>query len=250
MPALRLAVEVDASSQGEAMSSISAGRVPAAVVLVLAVACGPEPRSAQNLDSLAVAASVHTTEQAGEVLSEREEAQGNLEAARAFFLGDDMARAAVQLKAAADIDRSHAAAAVEPARTALMQSATELDDLAARVAERGLSAVTPMDTAFARLHLAEVQLHCTRAKAAWENTRAGATAAELLMIADHFERAARDVGYALPPTAVQNVTSLRSIAALLSQTATTKSSEVEPALSRIDGDVHRLLALLTAGSKP
>lgn len=226
------------------MSSISVHRLPALFALSLAVACRPGARSARNLDSEAAAASVRTTEDAGEVLSNRDEAQGNIEAARAFFLADDMTRAAAQLTAAAHISRNHAATAVDPARTALLQSARELDDLAARVAERGLTAVPSMDTAFARLHLAEVQQHCLRAKAAWENGRAGATAGELLMIADHFERASRDVAYQLPPAARQNITSLRSIAAMLSQTTVTTSPEVEPALSRIDADVHRLIGLI------
>ena len=182
------------------------------------------------------------------MLTERNEAQANLEAARDFYLAGDVDRAAAQLRAAAQIDRDHASAALEPARAALLGSARELDGLSVRVAERGLSTVTPMDSAFARLHLAEVQLHCTRAESAWGRHQAGATAAELLMIADHFERAARDVRYTMPAAAVEDVARLRTMAALLSQTGMTKSSAVDIALSRIDKDVHELIDRVGAPS--
>jgi hypothetical protein len=214
-----------------------------ALTMTLA-ACGPAAESRRALDSLAGATSAHASLEAGSVLADRGEAQQYLDSARVFFLASDFEPTAHALVGAIAINREHAASAAEPAKTALLRSATELEALASRMMDRRVGSVAPMDSAFARLHLAEAQLHCTRAEVEWAQRQAGATGAEMLMLADHFERAARDVGYVFPAAVQQHVESLRSIAVLLSHTGLTKSAEVDIALSRIDKDVHVLIDLV------
>jgi hypothetical protein len=226
-----------------ALALLDSRRTLFALTMTLA-ACGPAAESRRALDSLAGAASAHASLEAGSVLADRGEAQQYLDSARVFFLASDFEPAADALVGAIAINREHAASAAEPARTALLRSATELEALASRMMDRRVGSVAPMDSAFARLHLAEVQLHCTRAEDEWAQRQAGSTAAEMLMLADHFERAARDVGYVFPAAVQEHIASLRSIAVLLSQTGLAKSTEVNLALSSIDKDVHVLIDLV------
>lgn len=210
--------------------------------LVTSSACRRDTKSAA--DSTAPAAAARAWDDAGVAMANRGEAQEYLDAARQAYLANDPTFAAPPLRAAAEVNRRHAANAAEPAASSLRQSAEELEDLASRVLDHGLSSVAPMDSAFARLHLAEAELHCLGAEAAWAARRPGTAGAEMLMLADHFERAARDVHYALTPSILQMLATLRSVGVMLPRTGLTRSTEVAPALSRMDKAVHDLMTLV------
>ena len=211
--------------------------------LVALSACGRTDVSRIG-DSTAAAAATRAWEDAGTAMANRGEAQEYLDIAREAFLANDERFAAPRLRAAADITRRHAADATEPAASALRRSADELEAMATRMMDDGLSSVAPLDSAFARLHLAEAQYHCLRAEAAWGSRQPGLTGAEMLMLADHFERAARDVGYRLTPPVTATLSTLRSVGVMLPRTGLTKSPEVAPALSTMDKAVHDLMALV------
>ena len=224
------------------MSSIH--RIPILVVAVAFAACGPAKESGSTTDSAAGETSLHAVQQTGATLADRGEAQPRLDSARIYFLAKDSRLAAEELTAAAVINREHSANAIEPAKTALLRSADELDRLAARLKDNSLTNVAPLDSAFARVHMAEVQHHCTQAEAAWALRRGGETGAEMLMLVDHFERGARDAGYRIPSATLEHMATVRSIAVMLAQTGTAQTAEVEQALTTIDKDVHVLIGLL------
>lgn len=218
-------------------------RVAAAGLIAVALAgCGPSEEAQRAKDSAvasaAQAAQAKVISQAGEVLAARREAQDHLDSARAAFVAKDMESASASIREAATFARTHADSAAEPARKALVSSAVELDALAARVAKKGVRSVGTLDEAFARLNLAEAQLHCTRALDAWKAQKNGVTAAEIVMITDHFERAAADANVKLDSSATQAIALARAVGTKLSQGAAVPAGEVDAALARLDKAIH------------
>jgi hypothetical protein len=179
------------------------------------------------------------TTQAGEVMGARREAQVNLDSARAAVLARDYASASVQLRSAADFIRGHADNAVEPAKQPLVDATATLTRLANTVEKGGLT-MRQLDQAFARANLAEARYHCTRALDAWKATNAGGTASEILMIADHFERAAQESGVKLSAADQNVVANARTMAAKLGQGTQLSGNDVEGALTTLDKQVHAL----------
>jgi hypothetical protein len=225
------------------MTIHTGARIGAASLIAAAlVGCGPS-QDAQRAKDSAVAAAAQAAQakvisQAGEVLTARREAQAHLDSARTAFVARNMASASASLREAATFARAHADSAAEPAKKALVSSAVELDALAARVAKKGVRSVSTLDDAFARLNLAEAQLHCTRALDAWKDQKTGVTAAEIVMITDHFERAAADANVKLDSAAKQSVTVARAVANKLSQGAAVPAGEVDSALTALDKAIH------------
>jgi hypothetical protein len=214
-----------------------------ALLFVAAVACGPSAEDRRRTDSaVAAAAQAKVATQAGEVLSTRREAQPYFDAARSAFVAKDRGAASRGLRAAAAFARSQADSAIEPAKKALAASADELNRLATRVSSGSVKTVKTLDYAFARTQLAEAQLHCTRALDAWKKANAGATAAEIAMLTDHFERAAADAGKPLSASAQQAIAAARSLAGKLTQVANVPPADVEAVLSAMDREVHGMMA--------
>ena len=213
-----------------------------AILIATGIACGPSADARRKTDSAdAAAAQAKVSAQAGEVMSGRDEAQPYLDTARRAFLTKDHAVTSKGLRDAASFTRGQADSAIEPAKKALMASADELDRLAARVSKGAVKTVKALDNAFARTQLAEAQLHCTRALDAWKNKNAGATSAEIVMLADHFERAAADMGQPLGTSAQQAVATARSVSRNLTQVAKVPQADVEAALATMDTEVHSLM---------
>jgi len=214
-----------------------------ALLIIAGAACGPSAEDQRRSDSaVAAAAQAKVAIQAGEVLSVRREAQPYLDGARSAFVAKDRRAAANALRDAAAFTRGQADSATEPAKNALVASADELNRLATRVSNGATKTAKSLDYAFARTHLAEAQLHCTRALDAWTKGKAGATSAEIVMLADHFERAAVDAGKPLSASAQQAMGTARSLAGRLTQSANVPQADVEGALTAMDKEVHALMA--------
>ena len=223
------------------------GRPAAALALIVALsACGPSKETLRQGESaVAAAARAKTVAQAGEVMATRREAQPSLDSARMGFVAKDAATTANALRSAALFARRQADSAAQPAKTALANSANEFDRLAGRFDKSGVTAlesVTALDAAFARMQLAEAQLHCTRALDAWKQANAGATSSEMVMLADHFERGAKDGAVTLDSAAQHASATIRAVALKLGQGATVTPSEVDSALNAMDKEVHDLMA--------
>ena len=145
------------------------------------------------------------------------------------------------LRDAAIFTRRQADSAAAPAKQALITSADELSQLASRVAKSGVKSVKTLDFAFARTQLAEAQLHCTRALNAWQAKNGAATGAEMMMLVDHFERAATDAKQPLATTTQQTVAQVRSLADKLTHSGNVVPVDVEQALAAMDKEVHSLM---------
>jgi hypothetical protein len=217
----------------------------AAVFLVAAVGCGPSQDARRKTDSAvaaaAAAAQAKVATQAGEVLGARREAQTYLDSARAAFVAKNGAAASKVLHDAATFTRQQADSATGTVKDALAGSADELERLASRAAKGTIASVKTLDYAFARTQLAEAQLHCTRALDAWHATNAAATGVEIVMLADHFERATADAGQTLTAAAQTTLTTARSLAGKLTQGVTVVPADVESALAAMDKEVHSLM---------
>ena len=213
------------------------------LLFVAAAACGRSAEDQRRTDSaVATATQAKVATQAGEVLTVRREAQPYLDAARSAFVAKDRGAASRGLRDAAAFTRSQADSATDPAKNALVASADELNRLATRVSKGAVKTVKTLDHASARTQLAEAQLHCTRALGAWQKTNAGATSAEIVMLADHFERAAADAGEPLSASAQQAVAAARSLAGKLTQVANVPQAQVEAVLAAMDKEVHGMMA--------
>ena len=218
--------------------------VTVAIVVAAAVvaACGPAQEARQRADTVATKERATRSTQAGDVMGARREAQSYLDSARAALLAKNVQAASKELREAAAFTRSQADSAAESAKKALIASADELDRLATRVANKSVKTVKTLDLAFARTQIAEAQFHSARAMDAWKAAKAGATSAEMVMVADHFERAAVDAGQHLDASAQQAVASGRSVAAKLAQGVTVPRTDVDSALASMDKQVRRLAA--------
>lgn len=213
-----------------------------ALVAVAAVGCGPSEESQRRADSAALAAAKEkVATQAGEVLGARREAQMYFDSARAAFVAKNRPVAAKALRDAAAFTRQQADSAIAPAKKALTSSADELEKLAGRVTKGTVKSVKTLDYTFARTQLAEAQFHCTRALNAWHATNAATAGAELMMLVDHFERAASDAGQPLATTTQQTVAAARTLADKLTHGTTVVPVDVESTLAAMDKEVHGLM---------
>jgi hypothetical protein len=182
--------------------------------------------------------------QAGDVFLARREAQMHFDSARARLIANDFAASARSLREAAAFTRQHSDSVAEPAKKALATAANELDRLATRTARGGATSIRTLDRTFARAQLAEVQYHCVRALDAWKANNGPATGAELLMLTDHFERAAVDGRQALGASAKRMVADTRALATKLVQGTLVERSAVDSILAATDQEVHKLIATL------
>jgi hypothetical protein len=212
----------------------------AAALIGAAIACG---RSSQVADTAAPAKSRAMT-QAGDVFIARREAQLSFDSARARLGAKNYAAAARSLREAAAFTRQHADSIAEPAKKALKTSTDELNRLATRLAGGRAISVRTLDNAFARAQLAEVQYHCVRALDAWKLSNGPETGAELMMLIDHFERAAVDGRQTLTAAAKEMIAGTRATGVKLIQGTAVEPSAVDSILAATDKEVHTLMAAL------
>jgi len=72
-------------------------------------------------------------------------------------------------------------------------------------------------------------------------TNAAATGAEMMMLVDHFERAASDAGQSLATKTQQTLEAARSLADKLTHGGTVVPADVEASLAAMDKEVHSLM---------
>lgn len=204
------------------------------------VACAPgETKKTDTV--VADAATAKVTTQAGEVMGTRQEAQAYADSAMMSFTAKRDADAAKFIRAAAGFTRDQSDGATEPAKAALIASANELSDVAARVEQGQVSTKGSLRYVCARMHLAEAQLHCTQALDAWKQAQPGATSAEMVMLADHFERAAADAAQPLDAATRKSLSTARELAAKLANGVAVPTADVDPVLTALDTQLHALM---------
>jgi hypothetical protein len=180
--------------------------------------------------------------QAGEVFSARREAQMYLDSGRTSFVGRRNAAASKALHDAASFTRRQSDSASGEVKKALASSADELEHLATRVTKGTVKSAKSLDYAFARTQLAEAQYHYARAVAEWHATNTAAAGAEIVMVADHFERAAADASLPISDSVRNAVNNTRALGARLTQGASLVPAEVEWTM----GAMKKEIGILTA----
>lgn len=209
------------------------------ILVVSVAACDPSEAARLKADS-AVAAQSKAATQA--VISARREAQVYFDSARAAFLAKRATIASKEITRAAAVTRAQADSASGVAKTALRSSAAELARLATRVTRNRVKSVKTLDYTFARTQLAEAQFHHERAVAAFRGTRTAAAGAELIMAADHFERAIVDAGQTASEPAQKAIADARRIASKLTSGALLVPADVESALATLGREVRSFAA--------
>ena len=168
--------------------------------LVILGACTREPESV-NDQQVAARIRVDTTvtspppdlvDSATGVLARRSEPQQYFDETRAALAAKEVDRARSGLLAAARFLYRQADSSAGEVRAHLQSVARDLDTLAAAVARQREVSTQRLDEVFARANLAESDRHLARVASAWTARDTARTADELLMAADHLERAAAD----------------------------------------------------------
>ncbi len=213
-----------------------------AILVVAAVGCGPSEEAQRKADSaVAAAIKAKASTQAGEVIGVRREAQTHFDSARAAFMSKNNAAASKELREAGSFIRGHTDSATGAAKKALASSAVELERLAAQVTKGAVKSVKTLGYAFSRTQLAEAQYHQERAVAAWRGSKAGIAGAELVMVADHFERAMADAGQVASESSTKAVADVRALASKLTQGTAVGPADVESTLAAIDKEIRGLV---------
>jgi hypothetical protein len=133
-----------------------------------------------------------TVEQSPGALASRRECQAALDAARAALIRKDADACITSLAEAAAFFRNQARTDAPEVRPVLSEAAEEMETLAANIVNGRARTPRDFDRAFARANAAEATQHLAHARAALaerDDVRAGE---ELIMVADHLERAAKD----------------------------------------------------------
>ena len=188
---------------------------PALVVLALSAlaACemrrGPDLRTGSVTQQGVPLASAAIAERP---LAHRHEAQSQLDSARAALSGGDTATAIRLLHRAAAFLVIQATEPPTGGTYMLLAASSALDSLAGDIRRTGLRDSTRLAAYSARVNLAEAERHETLAGVAWSTRSKESAADELLMAADHLERAATDARLALPESAVAAMEDMRDIA--------------------------------------
>ena len=215
-------------------------------LLVVAVAgCGPSDETKRAAESaVAAAARVNARTAAGEVISARREAQVLLDSARTAYLADNCTAAAKELRDAAAFTLAQADSATGAAKDALASSAAELDRLSTRVTRGAVTSVKTLDSVFARTHLAEARYHHERAVVAWRGPSGAQAGAELIMLADHLDRAISDAGQVASDSSKKAIADARALGSKLAQGAAVLPADVQATLAVMGREVANLAAAL------
>ena len=168
--------------------------------LVIAGACTREPESVNDqqvaaripIDTTAASAPRDLVDSATGVLARRVEPQQYFDDTRAALAAKESEKARTSLLAAARFLHHQADSRTGEVREHLRSVARDIDTLAATVARQREVSMRRLDHAFARANLAESDRHLGRVATAWTGKDTARAADELLMAADHLERAAKD----------------------------------------------------------
>jgi hypothetical protein len=173
-------------------------------------------------------------------LARRREAQPALDSARAALSRGEFHLAAAPMRHAAAFFRVHAASPRGSGSVAMLVAATSYDDLARELEGGRTTTVGRLDTLSARANLAEAEYHRSLASVAWSTHAKESIADELVMAADHFERAALDAGLPLTSTQRDLLREVRTVAAALSARPAPALTDLDEPLAALGSDIAQL----------
>jgi hypothetical protein len=173
-------------------------------------------------------------------LARRREAQPALDSARADLARGEFDLAAPPLRHAAAFFRMHATSPRGSGSSAMLVSATSLDDLARDLEGGKTTTIGRLDTLSARANLAEAEYHRSLAAVAWTTQAKESVADELVMAADHFERAAHDAGLPITSTQRELLREVRHVAAELSARPAPALTDFDEPIAALGSEIARL----------
>lgn len=219
-------------------------RLVALALPLMVAACGPtredrapDARSGTPDDS-------GNVRLAGGAIATRDEAQGQLDAARRLLIQDDTTGAAAELRLAAEFFRRHADAAPGPAADDLRLVASLLQVLATDVAAGRVRDPAMLDSLYVLVQTAEAEYHRSIAVERWAAHDTVTTGEELVMASDHFERALRDSGRPLAgsPGDIARVARSEGLWLLQHSPQTFGTGAALDSLGRVISDLRNTLA--------
>jgi len=220
-------------------------RVVMALLVVAVAGCGPSDEAKRMADSaVAAAARANARSAAGDVISARREAQALLDSARAAYVAGNCTVAAKGLRDAATFSLAQADSATGAAKDALASSAAELERLSTRVTRGAVTSVKTLDSVFARTHMAEAWYHQQRAVVAWRGPNGAQAGAELIMVADHLDRAMADAGRVESESAKTAIADARALGSKLAQGIAVQPADVAATFTAVEREVANLFATL------
>lgn len=226
---------------------------PALVVLALSAlaACemrrGPDLRTGSVTQQGVPLASAAMTERP---LAHRHEAQSQLDSARRALSQGDSATAIRLLHRAAAFLVIQATEPPTGGTYMLLSASTALDSLAGSIRRDGIRDTTRFAAYSARVNLAEAERHETLAGVAWSTRSKESAADELLMAADHLERAAADARLPLPASALAAIEDMRDIARRLVMQRELDVQSLDDPLAAFHLELRALQRRLQAASDP
>ncbi|MEO5870727.1 MAG: hypothetical protein ABIT91_12815 [Gemmatimonadaceae bacterium] len=122
----------------------------------------------------------------------------------------------------------------------MLVAATSLDDLARDLEGGNKTTVGRLDALSARASLAEAEYHRSLAAVAWATQAKESVADELVMAADHLERAALDAGLPITSTQRDLLRELRSVAAELSARPAPALIDLNEPLAALGSEIAQL----------
>jgi len=162
------------------------------------------------------------------------------DAAREALVQKDFESAAAALSDAATFIQAEARTAGVDAKRALERSAEEIDLIAVRVAHGEIHAPDALDRVYAAAHAAEALHHLYRAHTAMlkrDNVRAGE---ELVMSADHLERAAKDARLQADSLVQAAIADTRSLCGEMVKGMEAVPDEAARVTGEIESAIHRI----------
>jgi hypothetical protein len=214
--------------------------MPTRFLIILAgfalAACGRPERSA---DTAVATIGPAVVEQAGDIAGRRE-AQPYIDSAYAWMASRDAVAAARVLGEAPVLLREHANMPTSAATRELRAGALALDSVIARMNAGVLPPVEDFRATTVRINLAEAEHHRSQAAIAWAKEDMRAVGAEMVMAADHLDRATRDA----PATRTADVTRLLerayTLGGALGKGSSSSNAEVTAVLTELARAIRRL----------
>ena len=183
-------------------------------------------------------------------MSHRHEAQGQLDSARAALVSGDTATAIRQLHRAAAFLVIQATDPPSGGSYTLLSASSALDSLAGDIRRRGVRDTARLVRLSALVNVAEAERHEALASVAWATRSEQSVSDELLMAADHMERAAADARLTLPPSALSTLEDMRDIARRLAMQRELDVQSLDEPLAAFHLELRALQRRMQAAGVP
>lgn len=225
----------------------------ALVVLALSATAACEMRRGPDLRSPSVTqqgAPLLAATLESRPMSHRHEAQGQLDSARVALVAGDTAAAIRLLHRAAAFLVIQATDPPSGGSYTLLSASSALDSLAGDIRRRGVRDTARLAWYSALVNVAEAERHEALAGVAWSTRSEQSVSDELLMAADHMERAAADARLPLPLSALSTLEDMRSIARRLAMQRELDVQSLDEPLAAFHLELRALQRRMQAAGAP